>query len=588
MTLTAEPTQAVQQFLLDGGAPPAPDAQLVRNGRYHIPDPETGKPRTWQRASNFAKLLDSSEGLTKWKQRMEAIGFVRRGDLHIAAAAAAGELVDAEAALSAAGDDPPDNLVAAVKKAKSDLDAVIDAAIDAAGGTASATTGTALHSFLERINKGQRNVDVPAAWRPDIAAYRREVDRLGLAPIHHEIIVVNPRLGVAGRFDLLARTIHRPLPLVCDYKTGKVDGKALSHALQMVAYATATHIYDPTTGTFTPMPEVDQTEALIIHLPQGQGECTTYSVDLVRGIELADLALAVRDSRSGNKALQVPFDTTAGTWPTPEPTDAGPPDEAPADRTTWIRDRLAVLKDQPAAVEAIRFGWPEGVPAQPPWTDEQADAICATLSAAETACAAPFPAPDPDAEAELAEARQAVVGDDPEPAPPRAPDWPIDDDGTPAEAADLEAIAASVASLTDAQRDRVAEWARSALQTGAPFAGPNQTARTAAICAAVTRLVADLWDDGPADHEALARAAIVMAVSGHIDGPLSIVPSWETGAVLGRLAHEEALRLVEIAAGFAAGDDEVNDQLVEIIFAADAASTTAATATDPMPQEATQ
>ena len=68
---------------LDSLAPPRarPEPPMDQWGRYKIPDPITGKDRSWTRATTWAKTVADTHALTKWELRMAAIGLARRPDL---------------------------------------------------------------------------------------------------------------------------------------------------------------------------------------------------------------------------------------------------------------------------------------------------------------------------------------------------------------------------------------------------------------------------------------------------------------------------------------------------------------------------
>lgn len=514
---------AVADFLTTHATTPAAGADLVVNGRYKIPHPVTGKPATWQRVTNLAKTLDSGFGLEKWKIRKVIAGLAARDDLVLRA--------------SAAGDD------------KDRLDEIAQAAMEVAGAHSGRDKGTALHELVERINRGEANVTAPGAYAADLAAYRREYDRLGLAPAAVELVLVNTHLKVAGRADLIARTIHRPLPLVADLKTGGVKFAALAIAIQMAAYATADWIYDPATETFTPMLEVDQTEALILHLPAGEGVCSTLTVDLARGIELASQAAEVRDARKA-KGLLVPFDVSApsAAVPTPEPSPSPEPDAYPENRETWIKDRISALANDATAVAHVGMTWPQGVAPKGPWTDSELEAIATCLSGAEAVAGAPFPAPAPGTEVERPTVTRTFTIE-----VAAVPD----DDGAPPDPTMELRVKALLAQVGPAQQERLAAWAKGGVRLGARW-DDALTARTATVTLAAVCCARHLWDDS--DPDALPRAAIT-EVTGTDPGD-------DLGAALARLTRDQAERLVEITERFTASDQTVLERLAEHAIAA--------------------
>jgi hypothetical protein len=65
-------------------------------------------------------------------------------------------------------------------------------------------------------------------------------------------------------------------------------------AVQMAMYANAEYTYDWRTKECTPLPDIDKTRGVILHLPAGQGRLDLYEVDLVAGWEAAQMAMEVR------------------------------------------------------------------------------------------------------------------------------------------------------------------------------------------------------------------------------------------------------------------------------------------------------
>lgn len=547
-------TMAPGPITLDGGPAPKPDAELIVNGRYAIPDPITGEKRTWQRATNFANALDSGFALERWKMRQTLRGIAAPGRDHL--------LLEIAAAAGKADTHEGDTT----------LDRLAEAAQEAAGATSKRQKGTALHDFVERINRGEEGVTAPGAWAKDLDAYRREVTRIGLEPLAVELVVVNLRYGVAGRADLFARLRGRDLPVVADLKTGSIND--LKFAVQMAVYGTAEWIFDPVSRTFMEMPALDQQLAVLLHLPEGEAECTSLRVDLQWAIELADLALAVREARSGLKGLVAPLadpvrlapPPTAPTPVVPAPAPPEPEVEPPTDRTDWVRQRLTQIAHSTEARAVISTAWPDGVPATPPWSPEQLEEILPAISEAERAIRAPFPTHD-DPEAAPLPSTLPTAAISAEPAP-RAPDWDIVDDGAPADADELAAIGAGVTALQDPEREALNRWVGEAKRSKVNFAEPPGTARTAAICLATLACATGLWDDTPEDHESLVRAALALTLWPDLAAARTLPPSWETGAVLGHLDRPQALRLAEIAEAYGTSSEPELSQLAELVVAA--------------------
>lgn len=288
---------------------------VVVNGQYVIPR----KGEKFTRCTTFASTLDDRFSLEKWQQRMVFTGAVVRQDLYAQAAA---NLDD-----------------------KDVLNDLCEQAIEAAKGTAGANLGTALHTFAEKVDRGE-DVVIPAPWDADIKAYTATLEQNGVRvdPALMEGIVVCRDLQVAGRYDRIVTIDGYPQPLIADLKTGNIDHSLTTIAIQLAIYANADEVYDPITDTLTSMPRVDLNQALIIHLPAGQATCTLHMVDIKAGWEAAQLCKQARTWRK-TPNLAASFESTA------------------SERAKWLASRVATMKDRyPKALAELAARWPEGVP----------------------------------------------------------------------------------------------------------------------------------------------------------------------------------------------------------------------------------
>lgn len=270
----------------DASATPEPPRD--RFGRYLIPDPDTGKARAWTRATTIAKTIDDPSNLTAWAKRMAATGVAMRPSL--------------AAGIIAAQDD------------RRRLNDLVEQAIEAAGGTERRELGTALHRLLELVDTGQKDPnDVPDPWAADVHAYRAELAACGLevVPSMCEVVYLNAPLGIAGTADRVYRDSDGEL-VVADLKTGGYVSW-LSFAMQFAIYATATHVFDVSTGTLSPAPQVRQDHTLMVHLPAGGGTCTIEPLSVAVGMDAVLMALEVRRLRGLDKAQHV----RATTWAKP-------------------------------------------------------------------------------------------------------------------------------------------------------------------------------------------------------------------------------------------------------------------------------
>ncbi|MBA2336571.1 MAG: PD-(D/E)XK nuclease family protein [Acidimicrobiia bacterium] len=238
-----------------------------RFGSPYVVPPNGGKPVPYTRATTWAGTLDDRWNLEQWKMRQVAIGLADRPDLLLA--------------------------VTTQRDDKKALNAAVQAAMEAAKSSAAATRGTALHTLTELLDLGRPLPTIPLDVVADLAAY--ETATAGLEMISVEEFVVVDELQVAGTFDRLVR--HEGKVKIADLKTGaSVEYAMGSIALQLAIYSRGV-AYDHTTGTRTPLPDVDQEEALVIHLPAGLGVCTLLRVNIRLGWEAVLIAGRVRRFR---------------------------------------------------------------------------------------------------------------------------------------------------------------------------------------------------------------------------------------------------------------------------------------------------
>lgn len=329
-----------------------PEPQRDQWGRYVIPHPETGAKTSWTRATTMAATLADKFNLEKWSTRMAALGLVARADLYAKVAST-----------------PTDD--------KQTLDRLLEQAKEAAAASAGANLGTALHTFTERVDRGEL-VSAPAPWDADLAAYTSTLTEYGVTIVDGmvEQIVVVPEVTVAGTFDRLLAAPGWPLPRVGDLKTGGFLPWG-EIALQLALYAHATTIWDLATESHRPMPTVDQGTAVVMHLPAGKAECTLYEVNIEAGWEAVKLAQAVRQWRQRKdlaRSFTVPglnesvsrvgaIGTATGA-PPPEllaPVLVVPPPTGPVPDPSRLRTRLRALIDA-GHTETVVARWPHQVP----------------------------------------------------------------------------------------------------------------------------------------------------------------------------------------------------------------------------------
>lgn len=238
-----------------------PTRPPIERGRYNVRvlDKTTGEltRKSYQRTTNFIKPSKDDYSLAKWAKRHVAHGLATKDHL----------------VLQAARLNPFD------RDHYDALDEIAEAAMDASGANDNREVGTALHALTEDIDAG-KDVAIPGAYKADIAAYRQCLADHGLeiVPEFIEVPIVVDDRKVAGTVDRIVR--WRGRHYILDLKTGSVEYSMGQIACQLAVYREG-EIYDDDDGSRTPLPDdTHPTEALVIHLPAGEGKATLYRVNI--------------------------------------------------------------------------------------------------------------------------------------------------------------------------------------------------------------------------------------------------------------------------------------------------------------------
>jgi len=253
-----------------------------RWGRPMIMPPKGTKRVAYRRCTTFVGCLDDTFGLMQWKNRQVALGMGQRKDLVLAAAAAR-----------------PDD--------KKTLNEIAEKATEQAQASSAATTGTALHALTERIDRGEPLGPIPTEYEADLEAYKAAT--AGIEWLGIETFRIHDDWQVAGTADRIGRINGRVV--IADIKTGSVDYPH-KMAMQLGMYSRMTP-YDITTDKRTEDPEpVDTNMGVIIHLPAGQGICTLYEIDILKGWGACRIAKQVWEWRGTKNLTNVIPDPLAG------------------------------------------------------------------------------------------------------------------------------------------------------------------------------------------------------------------------------------------------------------------------------------
>jgi hypothetical protein len=260
-----------------------------RWGRPLIVPPGGGERVPYRRVTTVANVMDNRYALEGWLQRCVAVGLVDRFDLYTLIASQSPTIDD---------------------KA---IDETVQEAVEASKAHERANLGTALHRFCERIDRGEEDVFVPPPFDLDVAAYRAATE--GWQWLVIEDLIVLDGIGVAGSPDRIGIAPDGRV-LVADLKTGRGDDDTgdlewgwAKMLAQVALYARGQFVYDQATDERLPMPDgLDLTAGVIIHLPAGEGRCSLWEIDLVKGWHYVGLALDMLEARNNWRALRRPYE----------------------------------------------------------------------------------------------------------------------------------------------------------------------------------------------------------------------------------------------------------------------------------------
>ena len=246
---------------------PRPDIPRDRWGRPLVVPPGGGKAIPYTRCTTYVGAVEDTYNLSRWQQRMVALGLSDRRDLQLA--------------------------VAAHREDKQKLNAICEQALEAAKGHAAATTGTALHAITETHDRGQEVGSLPEEAQADLSAYA-DATR-DLTALHIEQFMVMDSLKIGGTPDRVVR--YKGKRYIADLKTGSIDYGCLKIAAQLAVYSRC-HPYDVATNQRMEAHGAEVDRGIVIHLPAGSGQCRLYWVDLLEGWEIVKLAGRLRAKRS--------------------------------------------------------------------------------------------------------------------------------------------------------------------------------------------------------------------------------------------------------------------------------------------------
>lgn len=317
-------------FLIPSQMQDATEAALLRRGeafnglgqRKIIHPDYVGDPKPklvgYTRATSYISALEDTTSLQKWRTRLILEGadearLEAEALLAYNAYLVAQDLVEAQRAAGELDEltktRRTEILEAPGREYRRALDEIAERAFFLAGGRDSADYGTTHHELMDRWLLGTLTDEfmdeTEEKWPgilADFAALREAwalfCETTGAVVHHTEALVVNDRLKVAGRTDLILGCKlpgdQRARRIIADLKTGKIDGE-LKLAQQLAMYAGSKH-YDPETGQRRSL-RVRQDVGIIIHAPKGEARAEFKLVQLAPGRSANALVEKVRASR---------------------------------------------------------------------------------------------------------------------------------------------------------------------------------------------------------------------------------------------------------------------------------------------------
>ncbi|QYC54294.1 hypothetical protein SEA_ALLEGRO_50 [Mycobacterium phage Allegro] len=262
----APPQQRVTQWA-EYPLPPAlprPVNKFNQHGHYVLPDPITGLPTGFVRATTAAKTLDDTYNLSRWSTRTQVASVLK--------------LVD-----YATGPDANEVAVSMLRELREAIDkgngsTVNDLIerIDAFnGGKNSAEFGDAVHEWCAAVDCAMVTLEqVPEMFRPWVDKYREVLARAGFiaVPQYCERLVLNDagEERVVGTLDRIYMCVTTGELYLGDLKTSKADNVKwswMTWPTQLAGYARARLMLGLDGETWEPMPAINQEMAVLIHLP---------------------------------------------------------------------------------------------------------------------------------------------------------------------------------------------------------------------------------------------------------------------------------------------------------------------------------
>jgi hypothetical protein len=322
-------TEQGREFAVGPAKPDAPVLEkpadpVLENGNgqpmIHYRDPATGREKVkgYTRVTTYIDCLDDKTVLNAWKARVllegGAVELLQNDGTSPSLEAVARSVKRTDEAL--ADIDRRTRLEGEllelrrqeVQKEHRDVLARIgEDLLELGGAHEKANKGTDLHLLTELVDNGKPLPEgTTASDRRDIDAYQRAMAALDAKVLWTERRVVLDDIQVSGTMDraLLVKLpgMGRRIRVVADVKTGNITFAPGKIGMQLALYARGLG-YDWTKPLDRERLSLSTHHGLLIHLPQGEGRCAIYLVDLELAGTGLSLARAVREWRNTAKRL---------------------------------------------------------------------------------------------------------------------------------------------------------------------------------------------------------------------------------------------------------------------------------------------
>lgn len=331
------------------------------NGSPLVSDPENpDKTLRYSRPSSYGKNLDDENALVNWRIWKAMDGVARSQALQT-------------------------QIVACADNDKEEKHRLREHALDKGHANERADMGTGLHAMTARWEDDQDvEFDPPEQFLPDLQAYGGLLVDYGLSSAMVEVHMVNDHFRAAGTADRIYR-LGKPLfapdgqrlevgtLVIGDLKTGaKLDFSLPGYCVQLGLYASG-QLYDVELERRLATPPINQSWALLVHLPFGEAKATLLWCSIDTGIYGAWLSQEIKNWQKlwkrGDVEGKLFCDAIVVDLPDERPFDD--PVLTEPDLRGYCKDRIRAIGEVPEAKQWLLWNWPEGLPSPKQGLDDE-------------------------------------------------------------------------------------------------------------------------------------------------------------------------------------------------------------------------